>query len=254
MHAHTRWVLVAASATLAACGGGGGGSTAPAYDLSGHWLLSLTPAGSTTPVGPLAVCLAQTGAAFDGVDVTGSMSGGSFTLQADGGAFQLTLSGTAASADAASGTATFSGAIQGSGTFQLTRFDPAGTMDATGSLDGHPITATSGTAVGIRTYSDAALTALTEVTVAIVAEDIDLELTFDPAALAVGTLAVPSPLAVEVLLRSDGVILSATASGGSVDVTRYDGSGIAGTYSVVTSVGTITGAFDVAFDIGEYAP
>lgn len=247
------WAL-GASALLAACGGGGGGSAQPAYDLTGYWQLFLTPTGTTSEIGPLPVYFSQNGAAFDGVAITGSMSGNSFSLQADGGAFVLALTGTASNADNASGGVTFSGAITGSGTFQLTRFDPSGTMSANGSLDGTAIASSSTAAIGVRTYADAALTTLTEVTVALVDNDLDFELTFPPGSLAVATLAVPSPLAVDVLLRVDGHIVDATASGGSVDITRYDGSGIAGTYTVVTSVGTITGAFDVAFDIAEYSP
>ena len=252
----TQWIrMLGLSPLLAACGGGGGGgSSPPAYDLTGYWQLYLTPTGTTTEIGPLAVYFSQNGATFDGVDVTGSMNGSSFSLQADGGTFLVALTGTASNADNASGGVTFSGAVTGSGTFQLTRFDPAGTMTANGSLDGTTIAASSTTAIGIRTYADAGLSTLTEVTVALVDNDIDLELTFAPGALAVATLAVPSPLAVDVLLRVDDQIVDAAASGGSVDITRYDGTGIAGTYTVVTSVGTITGAFDVTFDIAEYAP
>ncbi len=157
-------------------------------------------------------------------------------------------------ADAASGTATFTGAINGSGAFDLARFAPAGSFDAVGTLDGVAIDENAIHAIGIRTYSDAALTALTEVTVACTDADIDLELTFDPTHLAVGTLTVPGQLGVDVLLRVDGQILSTTASSGSVTITADDSTGIAGTFTLTTAAGSISGSFDVAFDIDEYSP
>ena len=45
----------------------------------------------------------------------------------------------------------------------------------------------------------------------------------------------------------------ATGAVRSITCKRYDGSGIAGTYTVSTSVGSISGSFDVAFDIASYS-
>jgi hypothetical protein len=249
-----RVLAVLAFAGATACGGGGGGGAPATYDLTGYWQLFLTPTGSSTEVGPMPVYLTQTGSQFGGVDVSGTMNGASFSISASGGDFTVSLAGTATSGDEATGTVIFSGAVTGNGTFRLERYQPAGTMDASGSLDGNTIASTSSNASGVRCYSDAGLTSLTSVYVVLADANIDLQITFDASGLAVGALSVPGTIGVEILLRIDGAVVSATVSSGTVTVTQYDANGIAGSYSLTTSVGTITGSFDVAFDIEEYDP
>lgn len=248
------WLTLLAGLGATACGGSGGGGGPAAYDLTGYWQLFLTPTGGSTEVGPMAVYLAQTGSTFGGVDVSGSMSGATFSITASGGDFMISLVGSAANADEASGAVTFSGAVSGNGTFRLARYQPAGTMDASGSLDGNTVAATSANATGVRSYSDAALTTLTSVSVVLADANIDLEIQLEPSGLAVGALTVPTTIGVSILLRVDGAVVDATVSSGTVTVTRYDANGIAGSYSLTTSVGTITGSFDVSFDIEEYDP
>src|SRR5690606_29992073 len=119
-------------------------------------------------------------------------------------------------------------------------YAPAGTVTVDGTLDGIPISASSATAPGGRNYADAALATLTSVLVALVDENVDVQLELAAGGLAVGALAVPGDVAVEVLYRDDDAVVSATATGGTVTVTRYDGTGIAGTYSLTTAAGTIT--------------
>jgi hypothetical protein len=249
-----RALAVLAFAGATACSGGGGGAAPAAFDFTGYWQLFLTPSGSANEVGPLPAYFTQTGSTFGGVDVSGTMSASSFTITASGGDFTITLAGTATSADEGAGNATFSGAVTGSGTFRLQRYHPAGTMDASGSLDGHGISSTSTTATGMRKYSDVAHTTLTSVTVVLTDANVDLEIQLDASGLAVGALAVPGTINASIVFRIDGAVVEATPSSGTVTVTRYDGAGIAGSYSLVTSLGTITGSFDVSFDIASYEP
>ncbi|HEX5050390.1 MAG TPA: hypothetical protein VFZ65_01330 [Planctomycetota bacterium] len=238
---------------LAACGGGGGGTAAPAYDLTGYWQLFLTPAGAPE-VGPLPVYLGQTGSAIDGVALTGSMSGASFSVQADAGAFTIGLAGTASSADSAAGTVTLAGAIVGTGTFHLERYQPMGTMSVSGTLDGTTLDLMSSNATCMRSFSDTGLTTLRAVTVILGTAAFDIQIELAPAGLAIGTLSVPGTVTAQVLCRSDTAIVSEDVTSGTLTITRYNINGIMGSYSLTTAVGTITGSFDVMADLASYDP
>lgn len=252
LHCSLRALALTALLALCACGGSGGGSP-PAFDLTGYWQLFLTPSGAAE-VGPLPFHLTQTGATFDGVDLSGSMSGTSLTLTADGGTFTISLAGTASSANAAQGNVTLAGSVSGSGTFRLERYQPTGTANVSGTLGGIALNLSSTTATGIRKYSNVGLSTMTAVTVALIDRDFDIQIDLSPTGLTVGTLTLPTNITAEVLCRNDTAIVSATVTSGTVTITSYSTSGIAGSYSLTTAEGTITGAFDVTFDLESYDP
>lgn len=249
-----RTVVVLLVLAAASCGGGGGGgTTTPAFDLTGYWQLFATPTGAPE-VGPIASYFMLTGNTLDGVALTGTASGSSVAFQADGGAFQLTATGTATSANSVNGALTLSGGLSGNGTFRLERFVPTGMLSASGTLDGNAVALTSTTAIGARNFSDQALT--NQTAVALIATDAvtDFEIELSPMGLVVGTLSVPGDITADVLLRTDTAIVDATVSSGTVVVSSYDMNGIAGMYTLTTSVGTVTGMFMVDFDFDRYDP
>jgi hypothetical protein len=76
--------------------------------------------------------------------------------------------------------------------------------------------------------------------------DEHVEVNFDASGMAVGSLGVPIDVAAIVLYRSDTATIEDSAASGTVTVTRYDGSGFAGTFSLTLSGGeSITESFDV---------
>ena len=69
-----------ATALLTLCGCGGGTDLLPpTIDLTGYWMFYMTPTGGEE-IGPSAVFLTQTGAMLDGADITGTVSGNSFSI------------------------------------------------------------------------------------------------------------------------------------------------------------------------------
>lgn len=240
---------------LAACGGGGGGSAPPSQDLTGYWLLYLTPNGAPNETGPSAVYLSQTGATISGAGTTGSMSGDSFTMVSSGGSFVAQFNGTA-SATSASGSATFTGGLSGTGTFRLERFAPTGTVTVTGTIDTETVDITSTTAIGSRDYTDLLLSNLDEVEICAADATQQIEIDFSPPfSLAVGALSVPTTVDAVVLFRRGTSVIETNTSSGTLTVTQYDSDGFAGSFSLTLAAGgTITGTFDVAFDIASYDP
>jgi len=238
---------------LAACGGGGNDAAPPTENLTGFWQLFLTPTGSSTETGPTAVYLAQSGATITGAGVIGTMSGASFSMTANSGAFVAAFNGTA-TANAATGTVTLTGIINATGTFPLARFTPAGTFDVSGTIDGATVNLSSTAAYGSLDYGDVALTQLDEVEIGVADANAQLEIAFSPTGLVVGALNVPADITAVVLYRTGATVTESTSSG-TVTITQYDANGIAGSFTLnIDAGGTISGTFDVSFDIQSYDP
>lgn len=256
----TTWITIslrvlgaAALLGLGSCGGGGGGA-APTINLTGYWQLYLTPTGGAE-TGPSAVYLTQSGATVDGAAITGTVSGNSFTItSAVSGLFTVNCQGTL-SGTVATGTMTLSGLINGTGTFRLVGFTPTGTLAASGTVQGVPVNMTTTAGIGKRAYSDAGLTMLTQVEIVAAYGSQHLEIDFSPAGLTVGTLAVPGTVTATVVYRDDVNTIELAASSGTVTVTRYNGSGFAGSFALtLPGGGSLTGTFDVSWDIAAYDP
>jgi hypothetical protein len=237
---------------LAACSGGGG-PAAPTVDLSGYWRFYMTPTGSPE-IGPSPVFLSQTGAALDGAAISGTVSGNGFTVTSSPGPFVLSLSGSA-SPTLATGNLAISGGINANGTFRMVKFVPTGTMSATGTVAGQSVTMTGATAIGSRDYSDASLTILEEVEIALAYGNEHLEIDFSPGGLAIGALAVPGTVTVAVVYRNDVSEVEVDATAGTLTVTKYDGTGFAGSFTLtLPGGGSLTGSFDVSWDIASFEP
>ncbi|MCC6670028.1 MAG: hypothetical protein IT458_03140 [Planctomycetes bacterium] len=250
-----RWGLgvVALLLGLGACGGGGGSGGTPA-NLAGYWQLYLTPTGSTVETGPSPVFLSQNGATVDGAAITGTVSGNSFTMTSNAIVFTTSFTGTV-SGGIASGTMSISGIINATGTFRLVPMTPTGTMSATGTVQGQSVNMTTTAAIGSRDYTDPGLTMLDEVEIAMAYGSEHLEIDFSAAGMAVGALGVPGTVTATVLYRNDTTTTELAASSGTVTVTRYDGSGCAGSFTLnLPGGGTLTGSFDVSWNIAAYDP
>lgn len=240
---------------LAACGGGGGGSAPPSEDMTGYWLVYLAPSGAPDEVGPTPIYLSQTDAAIVGAGTVGSMSGNAFSLVANGGTFNVRFDGTA-TATTASGSVTFTGAISGSGSFRLERFTPTGSVTVNGTIGTEAVDITTTTGIGSRDYTDVMLTNLEEVEVCAADATQQFEINFSPPSALAGTsLSVPSAISANVVFRRGAAIVDTDASAGTLTVTSYGPNGFAGSFSLTLAAGgTITGSFDVSFDIACYDP
>ncbi len=238
---------------LAACGGSGSDAAPPTENLTGFWQLFLTPTGSPTENGPSAIYLSQNGATIAGAGTIGTMSGAAFSMTSNGGSFVAAFNGTA-TATTANGTVTFTGGgLNASGTFRLARFTPAGTLSVSGMIGSNSIDITTTSGYGSRDYSDPALTMLAEVEIGAANVDAQLEIDFSPGGLTVGALNVPGDVTALVLYRSGATIVEVETTSGTLTVTQYDSNGFAGSFSLtLDGGGTITGSFDVSFDLESF--
>jgi hypothetical protein len=191
---------------------------------------------------------------LDGANLGGTINGSTFTVVYPGFlGYDLVLNGTT-NGNGATGTVTVTG-LPISGTFRMVPLSPDGDMSVTGMVSGNPADFSGTTAVGAREYDDPGKTNLQEVEVSFGDGSIFFELTFAAAGLSVGTLNVGSGVQVEIGYVTDSAQVDVTASGGTVTVTRYDGTGIAGTFSISLPGGdTLNGSFDVDWDIEAYEP
>lgn len=253
MHAARLPVLFAlACLLLAACGGGGGGTLPAAVDLTGYWQLYLTPAGFQE-IGPSCVYLSQTGSLVDGAAINGTVSGNVVVLSSTATSIQTAFAGTATST-AVNGTFAITGAVTVNGSFRLVKFTPTGTVAISGTVGSTAVDLDLATGVGSRDFSDQAKTVLEEVELVAAIGSEHLELDFTPAGLTVGVLAVPGDVAATVTYRNDATDVELDGSG-TLTLTRYDGSGFAGSFTLtLTGGGTLTGSFDVSWDIASYEP
>jgi hypothetical protein len=243
----------AACATLFAACGGGGGMAPATVDLTGHWLVYLTPTG-LAEIDPSAIYLGQSGNTVDGAGITGIVSGNVVSMTSTTNSFATSFDVTATST-AATGTFAISGSINVSGTMRLAKFSPTGTLTATGSIRGSTISLNFATAAGSCDYSDAGLSVLEEVDLIGASGAEHFEIDFTPGGLAVGTLSVPTTVAASVVYRTDTDGVEVDASTGSLTVTQYDGSGFAVSFTLtLTGGGTITGTLTVVWDIAFYEP
>lgn len=245
---------LALSALLCGCSGGSDPAAPPTVDMTGHWMLYLTPTGGVE-TGPSATYIAQNGASINGPAMTGSVSANNVSIVSDPGIFVITFNGTA-NATQATGSMTISGIINATGTFRLERFTPAGTMDMTGSIQGVPINVINATTVaGSRDYLDQALTQLDCVEFALNDENVQIEVAIDVTGLVVGALNVPGDVTISVLYRDDVNTIEEAVTSGTLTVNTYDGTSFEGTFSfTMTGGNTLTGAFDVTWDIDSYDP
>jgi hypothetical protein len=242
------------AAVLGLCGCSGGGGSAPTVNLTGYWMLYMTPAGGTE-TGPSPVYLSQTGATVDGASITGSVSGSNFSLSTTvSGLFTIQFLG-GLSGNTGTGTMTITGAITGSGTFRMVGFTPTGTMTADGTLQSVAVAMDTTAAIGARVYTDPGLTALDRVKITAAYGSQDLEITVSAAGLATGTLAVPGTVTATATYRDDANQIELDADGGTITVTTYDGSGFAGSFALTfPGGGTLTGTFDVSWNMSTYDP
>jgi hypothetical protein len=114
---------------------------------------------------------------------------------------------------------------------------------------------TANIAAGAREYDDPGRTNLTEIEVSFGNGAVFLELEFQPSGLSVGAKTVGTDITVGVELADDAESRSVAATGGTVTVTRYDGTGFAGSYALtLAGGGTLTGSFDVGWDFDSFEP
>ena len=243
-----------AAAVLGLCGCSGGGGGTANIDLTGYWMIYLTPAGGTE-TGPSPVYLSQNGATVDGAAITGSVSGSSFALSTTvSGLFTIQFLGSL-TGNTGTGTMTITGVISGSGTFRIVGFTPTGTMTADGTLQTVAIAMDTTAAVGARVYTDPGLLALDRVEITAAYGSKDLEIAISAGSLTTGTLAVPGTVTATATYRDDTNNIELTADGGTITVTRYDGNGFAGSFALTfPGAGTLTGTFDVSWNLATYAP
>jgi hypothetical protein len=250
----TRVVRIAGVLFLCGCSYSGAASVPP-VDVAGLWKFWTTPEGEAE-VGPTVIHFAQDGSVLDSVDTTGLVEGNRLTWHPH--VSDLTTSRTylgTAVADLADGTFTVTGLSPSAGTWRAQRFVPAGTISVDGGVGGIAVAADGAAAFGARRYSDALLTTLAEVTVVLLDADRRLELRFGPVGLAVGTLDVPAVATVTVSLETDEEERLLAAVTGTLEVSKYDGTGFAATFTLDLGGGEIvTGSFDVPFDVSAYIP
>ena len=234
---------------LSGCGGSSGGGGGTPATMAGYWKIWVDD--GTGEIGPIPVYFEQTGSALDGPFMIGTVSGSNFTITVqEPGELAVTLSGTT-NGTTAQGTFSVPGAFIG--TFRMETLQPTGTMTVSGAISGEPTGINTTTAVGVREYSDPALTMLTEVRLVCLDANLEFQLEFDPVGLAVGTLNVGGGVTVEVDYTSDTVSLDPLGTSGTVTVTQYDASGFAGTFNItLDTTDVITGTFDVSWDIDSY--
>jgi hypothetical protein len=227
----------------------------PTIDLTGYWMLYLTPTGALNENGPSPVFLTQTGAAVDGAAIVGTVSGNTFSLtSAVPGLFTMYVNG-ALVGNEATGTMLMTGGISATGTFRMVGFTPTGTLTATGTLQSTAVNITTNAAIGSRDYTDPGLTVLDEVEIAAAYGSEHFEIDFSATGMAVGALAVPGTVTATVTYRTDAVTIEIPATGGTVTVTTFDGNGFAGSFSLTFPGNeTLTGTFTVSWDIAAYDP
>ena len=237
---------------VACSGGGGGGGGGAPVDLTGSWLVYVDVTGEE--IGPFSVYLNQSGAVLDGVSITGTVSGNTFTATSqDFLGLGLNLSGTV-NGTTAQGTLSIANTPI-TGAFRMTAFAPDGALVASGSVQSQSLNVNANIAAGGREYDDPARTNLTEIEVSFGNGDLYVELQFLPAGLGVGTKTVGSDITVSVEVADDMQSIEADASSGTVTISRYDGNGFAGTYSLtLAGGGTLTGSFDVGWDFESFEP
>jgi hypothetical protein len=217
------------------------------------WKLFLTPSGGVE-IGPSAVKLTQNGTQVDGAGIAGTVTGTSFAITSVAATFTTAFLGTIQNGSV-TGTFAITGSINAAGTFRLERFTPTGTFTANGTLQTVPVAISETTAAGVRDFSDPALTALVDIDTVVMPHDMHFAVTFGASGLTVGTLGVPGTVTAEVLCRDDTQEIEVSALGGTVTVTQYDANGFAGSYSLMLPGGdTLTGTFDVVYDIDAYSP
>lgn len=238
---------------LTACGGGNG-TSAPAFNATGYWQTTLTDPSSGDETGPYGSYLMQSGSLVDGVAVTGSVAGNLLDMDVllPGLPSVLEFTGTL-SGQQVTGFYTLFG-FPLSAAFRMQPFTPTGLVTANGTVGGLAVNVNTTTAFGERKYSDEALTMLTGVDVVHDDGTIRFEIEFDPTSLAVGVLDA-SVESVGVYAGDDNDEFSTVATSGSVTITQYDAGGFVATFNLtLPSAQSITGSFDVAYDLEAYAP
>jgi hypothetical protein len=252
------------AATLGFTGCSGSSSSPPplgtALDLQGFWKIWTTETGEGE-VGPAALFLSVSEAKIFGADLSGTVQGNTFEFVAvvlDGGRTQV--DGTLTTAISGQGTYTVR-KVKGldvTGTFRMMKFAPTGTFSVTGSIRGTKITHSTDLAVGIRKFTDPAKTALVEVEVLTGSMDLDFEMDFESANLALGVLNVgtgPSDLGIAIEVSTGTYAARPIAVGGTVNVTKYDPSGFTMTFTLNLNTGdSLSGNIDVRFDIDAFHP
>lgn len=252
------WIapLLAGALALGGCSYTGEPEGVPA-DVSGFWRVWVTEdVEDATEVGPVAVHFTQDAGALDGLDAMGTVSGNRLVWHP--GLRDLATTETylgTVDGELATGTFTVEGLAPASGTWRAERFVPVGTISADGAVAGLPVALAGAPAFGRRLYGDALRTTLAEVAVVYLDAGRGLELRFEPAGLAVGTLEIPAVAAVEVSLATDDEEHALPGVAGTLEVTKYDGTGFTATFTIDLGGGeTVTGSFDVAFDVDAYLP
>ncbi len=239
--------------TLAACSGGSDPAP-PSFNATGNWMTWLEDPTTMEESGPFgSYVMANTAGILDGVGLTGQVSGNNLNISVDIGIGVLTFSGVMVSNEVA-GTAQLSGFPQ-TGNFRMQMFTPTGTLTGNGTVGGTTVAANSTTAFCERNYSDISLTTLAAVNVV---DDDGLtrfEIDFvQPGSLGVGTIDA-SIVPINVILWNDLGRADIQATSGTVTVTQYDATGFAATYNLTLPGGeSVTGGFDVVFDLDAYDP
>ncbi len=235
--------------TLASCSSD---SDATPATLQGHWKTFLQPSGNPE-TGPYPTYFEQIGTVLNGIGGTGVVNGNTMVYDTVIAGLDTTFVGTYGTTNI---TGTFS-AADGlvTGIFRMEPYTPAGSFTANGTINSEVIAVSATDAIGQRMYGDVALTQLDAVFVMHMAADTEFDLTFNnPAALTTGTLSIPGTISVDVALMDDLVSNQVTGTGGTVTVTKYDSTGFAATFTIDMGGESVTGSFDVSWDVDTYQP
>ncbi len=218
----------------------------PVIDIEGYWDLHLSDAGGQ-PLGFDVFYIQQQGTGLDcSHGLAGSIDGSNVYLEAGVEPAKAVLSGTVAG-DAIDGS--FTGLPFGSGTFHLVRSTLIyGHLDLDGTCQGVPISIhTDDGALGAGGVPDVGGTNFD-----LFRDDntvrVWLGCGFPGATPPVGPYSWPIGLDWEADAGPGRVVI--TAESGTMTITRFDGTGVAGEFSASFAGGdTISGSFDVSFNV-----
>lgn len=228
--------------------------------MQGFWRIWTTEAGASE-VGPAALLFTVSGSAISGADLTGTVTGNAFEFRAsvlESGT--TTATGTLSTAITGGGTYIVekSSGSTVKGTFRMIKFVPTGEFSITGSVLGTSITHTSKMAVGSRKYTDAGRTQLSEVEILTASAGLDFEMDIDSTNFTLGALVAgtgPKEVIVALELSNGTFSIRPTAIGGSINVTKYDATGLTAIFNLRLNTGdTVTGSLNVRFDIEAFVP
>ncbi|MHC5056671.1 MAG: Kelch repeat-containing protein [Planctomycetota bacterium] len=238
-------------------GGDGGGVKA---EPAGYWVCHEERASGEA--GWALMCLEETGGVISGMvmpyGVTGTVSGSTvdLTMGDPVNGSGAIASATALDADTMVGLVELydTNVLLDTGTVTMTRFVPSGQFAASGTFGGAALNVDTATC-GCGYVEDTG-----DIQIGYMVADASVFLLFAPDALSAGSFTVvfdpPGAGQIRARLRNatPAGYIGSMAESGTLDVSKCDETGAAGTFTLVFSGGaeTVTGSFDVPWNVGEY--